>query len=183
MLTVPANRAWLLAMLFAAGCLGTPEGVAPVSGFELERYLGTWYEIARLDHRFERGLTRVTATYRPREGGGIAVLNRGYDPEAGVWREAEGKAFFVGESDVGALKVSFFGPFYGAYNIVALDREDYGYAMVCGPDRSYLWILARDAHLPDSIVDELLTRAAALGFPTDELIFVDHQTAPARGEP
>jgi apolipoprotein D and lipocalin family protein len=178
--SVPARRLWLLAVLLSAGCLGTPQGVTPVSGFELERYLGTWYEIARLDHRFERGLTHVTATYQPREGGGIAVLNRGYDPDAGAWREADGKALFVGEPERGALKVSFFGPFYGAYNIIALDRDAYEYAMVCGPNRSYLWILARDPKLPDAIIEELVTQAAALGFATEELIFVDHGRLPER---
>ena len=165
----------LTLVLFVAGCLGTPDGVQPVAGFELERYLGTWYEIARLDHSFERGLSRVTANYRPRDGGGVEVINRGFDAESGDWRETQGKAFLVGDPGVGALKVSFFGPFYGAYNIIALDRDGYEYAMVCGPDRSYLWILARDPELEDAVVQRLVSQAESLGFATADLIFVDHR--------
>src|SRR5210317_331749 len=97
-----------------------PDGATAVTGFQLEKYLGTWYEIARLDHFFERGLTRVTATYSMREDGGVRVLNRGYKAKNGKWKDAEGKAYFVEEPDIGRLKVSFFGPFYGAYNIIAL---------------------------------------------------------------
>src|SRR5512147_1513697 len=132
----------LLAILCLSlcGCVGIPENVQPVKGFEVDRYLGTWYEVARLDHAFERGLERVTAEYSLRDDGGIRVVNRGFDPVKGVWKEAEGKAYFVGPSDVARLKVSFFGPFYGGYNVIALDRENYRYALVCGPDTSYLWL-------------------------------------------
>ena len=171
-----SSRAILLAML--ASCTGVPDGVQPVSGFELDRYVGTWYEIARLDHRFERGLSEVTATYSPREGGGIQVVNRGYDNETAEWKEAVGKAFPNGPAGVGRLKVSFFGPFYGGYNIVALDDVGYQYAMVAGPDRSYLWILARTPDLDSSLVEELVARAAALDFPVAELIFVEHGAEP-----
>jgi apolipoprotein D and lipocalin family protein len=102
-------------------CTGTPEGVEVVTDFELDRYLGTWYEIARLDHSFERGLSNVTANYSMRDDGGVKVVNRGFNTEKSEWDEATGKAYFVGESDIGQLKVSFFGPFYGGYNIVELD--------------------------------------------------------------
>jgi apolipoprotein D and lipocalin family protein len=169
-------KAWLLlAMLsLGAGCTGIPEGVTAVHDFELERYLGTWYEIARLDHRFERGLSNVTATYTPRDDGGVDVRNRGYDESAGEWDEATGKAYPVGEPDVGRLKVSFFGPFYGAYNILELDREAYRYALVAGPNRSYLWILARSPDPDPLTVERLVAKAAELGFPTNELIRVQH---------
>ena len=160
--------------LAVAACARIPDGVEPVTGFELDRYLGTWYEIARLDHSFERGLTNVTAEYRLRDGGGITVINRGYDVSEGEWSEAEGKAFFVGDPDVGQLKVSFFGPFYGGYNVIELDHENYGYSLVAGPDRSYLWLLARTPDLDSATRDRLISRAAELGFPTDELIFVEH---------
>ena len=156
------------------GCLGVPAGVTPVNDFDLDRYLGTWYEIARLDHSFERGLSRVTATYSMRDDGGVRVVNRGYDAEKGDWNEAEGKAYFVGDPSVGSLKVSFFGPFYGAYNVAELDDE-YGYALVVGPDTDYLWILARDPNLDQAIVDRLVAKAAEWGFPTDELIFPEHE--------
>ncbi len=168
----------LLPLSFAAflvGCTGVPEGIEPVTGFELERYLGTWYEVARLDHRFERGLSEVTANYSLREEGGVQVVNRGFDAAKGEWKEAEGKAFFIDDPGVGRLKVSFFGPFYGAYNIIELDKDDYQYSMITGPNRSYLWILARQPELGPQTLDRLVARAAELGFATDELIFVEHK--------
>jgi len=158
----------------ATACTGIPANVSAVDNFELDRYLGTWYEIARLDHSFERGLSRVTAHYRLREDGGIDVVNRGFDASAGRWKEARGKGYFTGPTDTGRLKVSFFGPFYGAYNIIALDRKDYSYAMVCGPDLSYLWILARDPGLARATVERLVTQAKDLGFATEKLITVTH---------
>ena len=164
----------LLAGLLLGGCVGIPQGVEPVTGFELERYLGTWYEIARLDHPFERGLERVTATYTQRQEGGIRVVNRGYHPASGDWREATGKAFLVAGKDVGRLKVSFFGPFYGGYNIIALDHTDYRWAMVCGPSRDYLWILAREPTLAEPFYADLVDQAGQLGFATAELIQVRH---------
>ena len=168
-------------LLVLAGCAGTPENVSPVRGFEVERYLGRWYEIARLDHSFERGLEQVTAEYSLRDDGGLRVVNRGYDSARQRWKEAEGKAYFTGPRDVGSLKVSFFGPFYGGYNIIELDREDYEYALVAGPNRSYLWILARQPDLDVSITQRLVAKASGLGFDTDALIFVEHPvSAPSR---
>ena len=171
-----SNRliALIAVALLAIGCTGLPAGVEPVRDFEPERYLGTWYEIARLDHPFERGLERITATYARRDDGGIRVLNRGYDVQGGTWREAEGKAYFIGSPDVGRLKVSFFGPFYGSYNVMALDQEGYRWAMVCGPDTDYLWILSREPKLPEAVLEHLLVLASARGFETDKLIYVEH---------
>ena len=160
--------AWLL-----AGCTGVPEGVTPVKGFQAERYLGTWYEIARLDHSFERGLTDVTATYRRRDDGGIDVRNRGYDPAEKTWHEAEGRAYFIASPDTASLKVSFFGPFYGGYHVMALD-PDYRWAMVAGPNHDYLWILARSPGLPDPVMQGLARTARQAGFDPDELIMVSH---------
>ncbi|MEJ2534506.1 MAG: lipocalin family protein [Gammaproteobacteria bacterium] len=161
-------------LLLLAACTGVPEGVQPVRGFELDRYLGTWYEVARLDHGFERGLSRVTANYSMREDGGVHVVNRGWRAEEGEWDQSEGKAYFVDSPDLGRLKVSFFGPFYGAYNIMALDQENYSWSMVAGPDRSYLWILSRSPEMDPEIYAELLDQARAAGFPVDELIRVEH---------
>ena len=136
----------ILATILTA-CTGLPEGVESVEAVDPERYLGTWYEIARLDHSFERGLSDVTATYGTREDGGISVLNRGYSVEDAEWNQAQGKAYPLQEGDYSELKVSFFGPFYGGYNVIALD-PDYRWAMVVGPNRGYLWILAREPSLP-----------------------------------
>lgn len=166
------------ALLFLFGCVGIPENVKPVSNFKLERYLGTWYEIARLDHPFERGLTRVTAQYSMRDDGGVRVVNRGYSEKEKKWKQAEGRAYFVQGKDTGFLKVSFFGPFNGSYIVFELDHEHYRYALVCGPDKSYLWILARDPELPKELRDDLIAKAASLGFDTRRLIFVDQRALP-----
>lgn len=168
----------LLPLLLLSACLGMPPGVTPVTEFELPRYLGTWYEIARLDHSFERGLTRVTAGYSMGEDGGVRVLNRGWSAASGEWEEAEGRAYFVEDAATGYLKVSFFGPFYGSYVITELDRDNYGYALISGPDTSYLWILARTPTPEPAVLERLVARAAALGFPSDALIYVDQSVAP-----
>ena len=164
--------------LLLTGCVGLPENVKPVENFNLEKYLGTWYEIARLDHSFERGLTRVTATYSLRSDGGVKVVNRGYSAEKQRWKEAVGKAYFVNGPKLGYLKVSFFGPFYGAYIVFELDHEQYQYSLVSGPDKSYLWILARNPIIKASTNDFLIAKAAALGFDTHKLIFVEQQKNP-----
>jgi len=164
----------IVLVLFLFGCVGMPENVKPVDHFKLEKYLGKWYEIARLDHSFERGLTRVTADYSLQDDGGVRVLNRGYSLKENTWKEAEGKAYFVKESDQGYLKVSFFGPFYGSYIVFELDHENYQYALVCGPTKSYLWILVRTPVMKKEIKDTLTAKATKLGFDTSKLIFVDH---------
>ncbi|MFO1394337.1 MAG: lipocalin family protein [Steroidobacteraceae bacterium] len=170
-------RTCWLAFLAAvvAGCGQIPDGMQAVGGFVPERYLGTWYEVARLDHSFERGLTRVTATYAARPDGGIDVLNRGYDADSGEWREARGRARFVGPRDVASLEVSFFGPFYAGYNVIDLD-PGYTIALVAGPTRGYLWILARSPTPPRAEVERLVARARALGFDIGALVYVDQQS-------
>jgi apolipoprotein D and lipocalin family protein len=152
-----------------------PQGVEPVGDFELQRYLGKWYEIARLDHSFERGLANVTAEYSLRDDGSVRVVNRGFSARKNGWDEAEGRALFVEGSDRGFLKVSFFGPFYGSYVVFELDRENYQYALVAGPDKSYLWLLARSPTIDKALLNRLVDRAAALGFDTSLLIYVDQR--------
>lgn len=166
----------LLATAWLTGCTGIPDGTKAVTDFDLDRYLGKWYEIARLDHAFERGLECVTARYRLRDDGGVQVINRGFDTEEGRWDTAEGRAYFIDDESVGRLKVSFFGPFYGGYNVLALD-DSYQWALVAGPDRDYLWILARTPELDDERLDALIERAAEMQFPVDELIRVTHGKA------
>ncbi len=162
----------IICCLLLAGCVGKPDTVQPVTGFELQRYLGTWYEIARLDHSFERGLTKVTADYSLRDDGGVRVLNRGFDAAKGEWKAAEGKAYFVNNADEAYLKVSFFGPFYGSYVVMALD-DDYQYALISGPDTSYLWILSRTPQLAPAVKDALVEKAKVAGFDTGKLVFVE----------
>lgn len=162
----------ILTLFPLAGCTHIPEGLQPVNGFEAGRYMGKWYEIARLDHAFERNLSNVTAQYSQAEKDQILVLNRGFDQEKRKWRDAKGVARFIGEKDLGSLKVSFFGPFWGGYHVIALDKEGYRYAMVTGPSRSYLWILARDKQLDEEILADLIAKAKQWGFDTEKLIYV-----------
>jgi apolipoprotein D and lipocalin family protein len=164
----------LIVAVVIVGCTSIPENLKPVSGFEVERYLGKWYEIARLDHSFERHLTNVSATYTRAENGKIRVLNKGYNVKTGQWKQIEGHARFLEEENVGSLKVSFFGPFYGGYHIIALDRQAYGYSMVTGPRRSYLWILSRNTTLDEAVFADLISKASEWGFDTAKLIRVEH---------
>lgn len=159
-----------------AGCAGLPENTRAVHDFSAQRYLGRWYEIARLDHGFEQGLDCVTATYSRRADGGLRVVNRGVDLAAGEVSEAVGKAYFTGDKAVARLKVSFFGPFYGGYNVLAID-EDYRVALVAGNDRDYLWLLARTPTLDPAQRARFVRRAQALGFPVEALIAVDQGEA------
>ncbi len=162
---------WLF-LLGLCGCAQIPEGVVAIKGFDVNRYLGTWYEIARLDHSFERGLVNVSATYSLNADGSVRIVNRGFDPKLNRWKEAEGRARFISGSDLGQLKVSFFGPFYGGYNIFGLDERDYSYALICGNTKSYLWILAKQSELPKTVLTSLTQKAKSLGFDTDALIYV-----------
>ena len=161
----------LLSLCLLTGCVSKPENISPVTAFKSERYLGAWYEVARLDHRFEKGLSKVTANYSPRPDGGIRVINRGYDAAKKEWKQSEGKAYFVEQSDTAYLKVSFFGPFYGSYIVFDLDPA-YQYSMISGPDKSYLWILSRTPELDAAVQARLVEKAKSLGFATEKLIFV-----------
>lgn len=156
------------------GCIGMPKNIKPVDNFNLEKYLGKWYEIARLDHSFERELSKVSAEYTLRSDGGVRVLNRGYSDIEKQWKEAEGKAYFVEGSNRGYLKVSFFGPFYGSYVVFEIDETNYQYSLVSGPDKSYLWILSRRPTMPEELKAKLIDKANKLGFDTSKLIFVKH---------
>ncbi|GAM55456.1 lipoprotein blc [Vibrio ishigakensis] len=161
--------------MLLTGCVGLPEKVTPVNDFELERYLGKWYEVARLDHSFERGMNQVTADYSMREDGGVKVLNQGYLVEDDEWKSAEGKAYFVEAEDTGYLKVSFFGPFYGSYVVFELDKQDYQYAFISGPNHDYLWFLSRTPQVSDELKQDFIAQAKSLGFDTEQIIWVDQK--------
>lgn len=165
----------LLALSFIlSACTGKPDGVVAVDDFKLDNYLGKWYEIARLDHSFERGLDNISAEYSLKDDGGVKVINSGFSKEDNEWQQAEGKAYFVDAADTGHLKVSFFGPFYGSYVIFELDKENYQYAFVSGPNTSYLWLLARTQKIDQKIIDHFIKRAQESGFDTSKLIYVIH---------
>ena len=161
-------------LLILGGCTGHPDGVDPVRPFDVQRYGGKWFEIMRLDHSFERGLTNVMATYTLRDDGSVGVLNKGFDRKSYRWKEADGRAVFQGDRDTASLSVTFFWPFASGYHVFALDQQDYGWALISGPSRSYLWILARQPNLSVEIRNDLVEKARSLGFSVDELILVGH---------
>jgi apolipoprotein D and lipocalin family protein len=165
----------LISLFFLNGCMGMPDTVQPITGFELDRYLGKWYEIARLDHSFEKGLSQVTAEYSMRTDGGVLVVNRGFSESKNEWKEAEGKAYFVNSVSDGYLKVSFFGPFYGSYVVFELDHENYQYAFISGPSTKYLWLLSRTPSVKIEIMEKFIEMSNSRGFDTDSLIFVQHK--------
>ncbi|MGD6738212.1 lipocalin family protein [Photobacterium leiognathi subsp. mandapamensis] len=153
------------------GCTtGKPETITPVSSFELNKYLGTWYEIARLDHSFERNLDKVSATYSMNADGSVKVINKGFNTQKQQWKEAVGKAKFVKTQDIGYLKVSFFGPFYGSYIIFYLE-PDYSTALISSYNYEYLWLLSRQKQLTNEQLQKYLTIAQQAGFDTSKLIF------------
>ncbi len=160
--------------LLLSGCGGYPQNVTPIQQFDVNRYLGKWYEIARLDHSFERGLEQVSANYVLLDSGKIQVVNRGFSSAKNEWKEAIGKAFLAGETDEGYIKVSFFGPFYSSYVVFGLDSENYQHAYVSGPNHSYLWLLARTPKVSKEVIDDFVKTAKEKGFDTDQLIYVKH---------
>jgi apolipoprotein D and lipocalin family protein len=170
----------LAALALLAGCTDPPDGVEPVSPFDINRYQGVWYEIMRLDHSFERDLTNVTATYELRDDGTVGVLNRGFDRKQCRWKEADGSARFQGEKTIASLSVTFFWPFAGGYHVFALDQKNYQFALVAGPSHDYLWILARRPNLPDKIMNQMIGKAREHKFPVDNLILVDHSELPCK---
>lgn len=158
---------------FLSACtINPPKNIVPVENFQLNNYLGKWYEIARLDHSFERELSNVSANYRLLQNGDIEVINRGYDADKKKWRDVTGLAKSIGKTTQGSLKVSFFWPFFGGYHIAALDKQDYSWAIVVGPSREYLWILARDRNLPFELRDQLIKKIRQLDIDTSQLIWV-----------
>ena len=161
----------LCLLTILSGCTtGKPTNVEPVTHFDVNRYLGQWYEIARLDHSFERGLDQVTATYSLNPDNSIKVINRGFNSENQQWQQAQGKAKLVNQPNIGHLKVSFFGPFYGSYIIFALE-DDYSAALVSSYNYDYLWILAREKDISPELLHRYLALAKQAGFDTNKLIY------------
>jgi apolipoprotein D and lipocalin family protein len=163
----------LLELLGFSPCSSIPEGVVAVRPFEIEKYLGKWYEIARLDFKYERNLNNTTAEYSLNQNGTIKVDNRGFNIKTGKMKQAVGKAKFSVDTHIAMLKVSFFGPFYSGYNVIAID-EEYKYALVAGDRLKYLWILSREKTIPDDIKNKYLKIAESKGYKTSELIWVEH---------
>lgn len=177
-LALGAIAAGALLTLAACSSVRAPQGVQAVEHFNVDRYAGHWYELARIDHRFEKGLVNTSAHYSRSQDGSVKVVNRGYDPAKDKWREAEGRAVFIEDPATASLKVSFFGPFYGGYHVVALD-DDYRWSMVVGSSLDYLWILSRTKTLPDGVRERLLAKAQALGVDVSQLLWIPQDGSPA----
>lgn len=146
----------------------------PVEDFEVKKYLGKWYEIARLPNWFEKDLTKVTANYELLDNDKVRVINEGYNTRKKKYSKATGKAFFPGNKNIGHLKVSFFGPFYSDYKIIELDKEAYDYALVASSSK-YLWILSRSPQLDDETTGMLVNKAKSLGFDVEKLYFTPQE--------
>jgi apolipoprotein D and lipocalin family protein len=166
------SLAGILGILTFNSCYTIPRGVTAVKPFDKERYLGKWYEIARMDFRFERNLNNTTANYSVNTDGSIKVENRGFNYKTKQWSKAIGKAKFVGDQHIAMLKVSFFGPFYAGYNVIALDKE-YKYALVAGQNLKYLWILSRETTIPDDVKQSYLKIAENIGYKTSLLLWIE----------
>lgn len=166
--------AGILIMLFSFyACSTIPKGAEAVKPFEKEKYLGTWYEMARMDFYFEKNLNNTTANYSLNSNGTIKVDNQGYNTKKEKWSQAIGKAKFVEDENTAKLKVSFFGPFYAGYNVIAIDA-DYKYALVAGSSLKYLWILSREKSIPEAIKKDYLQKAEEIGYTTSNLLWIEH---------
>ena len=167
----------LLSLWLLSACTGLPEGIKAVDNFDINRFQGTWYEIARLDHSFERGLEQVSANYSLRDDGGIRVINRGFNVQKQQWKEAEGRAYAIADENIGHLKVSFFGPFYSSYVVFELAQQSNtseapDYAFVTSYSKDYLWLLSRTPTITPELKAHFLTKIKDLGFAADNLIWV-----------
>lgn len=160
----------ILAFLSSCTKVSIPQKAKAVKPFNKDRYLGKWYEIARMDFKYEKGLSKVTAQYVENKDGSIEVINRGYDAKKDKWKESRGKAKLAGKATEARLKVSFFGPFYAGYNVIDID-PDYKYALVAGNDLNYLWLLSRTTSIPAQIKSRFLAKADAIGYDVSKLVW------------
>ena len=163
----------ITAFVLLKSCRTIPRNARPVKPFMVQKYLGRWYEIARFDFRFEKGLNNTSAEYSLNDDGTVKVVNRGFDYNTNKCKQSVGKAKFVLSTSEGMLKVSFFGPFYSGYNVIAIDA-DYKFALVCGKNHDYLWILSREKSIPEKIKNEYLQTAKRSGFDISKLVWVTH---------
>jgi apolipoprotein D and lipocalin family protein len=165
---------YILYLLFLLSCSGGEKPLDVVNNLDVEKYMGTWYEIARLPNSFEDGLSHITATYTLRKDGKISVQNKGVKTNGKI-SEVKGVAYIPNKAESAKLEVSFFRPFYGKYWILALDSISYQYALVGHPNRSYLWILSRQPKLPETTLEMLIKTGNKKGFDTQKMVFVNHQ--------
>lgn len=148
-----------------------PSKAQAVQHFDLSKYLGRWYEIARMDFYFEKNLVKTSAHYGLNQDGSVSVLNKGWNYKKKKWVSAHGKAKFINDEGEAKLKVSFFGPFYSGYNVIDID-PDYKFALVAGKNLKYLWILSRHKELPENIKLQFLNKAEEVGYDISKLYWV-----------
>lgn len=161
------------ALLYTFRSVKIPSHVHLLENFDVEKYTGEWYEIARFDFKHERHMKNVTANYTLQEDGSIEVINRGYHTKDEEWKEAKGKAMPNGKPGQSALKVSFFGPFYSGYNVVKISG-DYKHALVFGESRDYIWILSRTPQIPAATKKKFLEYAIEAGYDLERLVWTEH---------
>jgi len=169
----------LLAILGLTSCGQTKQklNMETVKTLDLNRYLGSWYEIARFDHSFERGLVGTKANYSLQPNGMIKVVNSGYKNTLdGEYKEAIGKAKFASDKNLAHLRVSFFWIFYSDYYVLELDEQNYSYAMIGSSSDKYFWILSRTLQLPKATLDTLINKAKERGYDTTKIIYVPQKT-------
>lgn len=163
----------LAAIKLLSSCSSIPKNARAVENFNADRYLGSWYEIARFNYRFEKNLDNVAARYSSKNSLEIKVVNSGYNFKKEKWTSTTGTAKFAKDKSIGELKVTFFKPFYAGYNVVAIDK-DYKYALVAGRNLSYLWILSREKTMPEEIKNQYLEKAKEIGYDVSKLVWVKH---------
>ncbi|OWR15031.1 lipocalin family protein [Chryseobacterium sp. VAUSW3] len=169
-IVIPVSLGILGLMILNSCSVKIPDGAVAVNNFEKEKYLGKWYEIARLDFKWEKNMEQVTAEYSMKENGHIKVDNKGYNYVKKEWKESIGEARFVEDEKTARLKVSFFKPIWAGYNVIDLD-ENYRYALVAGNNLDYLWILSREKTIPEDIKQRFLSKAKSLGYKTEDLVW------------
>lgn len=163
-------------LLFVSSCKS--QELSTVADLNLEQYMGTWYEIARLPNSFEKGLQCITATYTLRPDGRVTVQNRGIKAD-GSESSIKGVAWVPNKNEPAKLKVRFFWPFAGKYWVFYID-PDYGYALVGEPKRKYLWILSKSNSIESSTLTHLVSIAKASGFDVDRLVMVNQNCSSGR---
>lgn len=169
----------LISCLFIWGVLSCksvkiPNGVCVVRNFDAKSYMSEWYEIARINFKHEKDMIQVTANYSLKDNRNIEVVNKGYDTLKDEWKQSVGKAKFNGNENEGALKVSFFGPFYSGYNVVMLS-DDYSSALIFGETKDYLWILSREKTISESVKNDYLEFAKNNGYDLSRIIWTEQK--------
>lgn len=150
-----------------------PDQIKVITPFDVNKFDGTWYEIARFDFKHEKDLSNVTANYSLNDDGSLKVVNKGYNFVKNKWEEAKGKGKFTSSTDQGSLQVSFFGPFYSGYHVVMME-PDYETALVFGDTTDYIWILSRKKTISETVKQQFLSKAKEAGYDLNRMVWTKH---------